>query len=830
MLRKSVASLVFAVLMLIPSLVHTAGLTIGSGSEIDLTSATLNVSGDIANTGTLTVGSGSVALTGNWSNSGTFTSGTGTVTFNGTNQSISGTTTFYNLTKNVTSAATLTFQNGSANKTTITNTLDLQGASGQLLSLRSDTAGSQWEFDPQGTRTIQYLDVKDSNNVSATNINAVGQNCTDSENNTKWSFTQLTSGTYYVNIASGNDSNSGSSANPWKTFHYSVDRINNAAAGTYILIMAAGTYSIDNGEADTEITLSQSNVTIVGADDHTIGANNTTTTIDGTSATAWTKSVEVTGSSVIIKGVSITNFSDDGGGSGIEISGGTGNKVLNCKVFSNDTGIKIDTSSAFKVRFCEIYSNANDGLYVESSTDGEIYRNTIYLHQGSADNGVYVVNCSPAIKRNKIYDNDAGIRVKASGGGTASPDIRNNVIYENTDYVMNYGILVRSLNGTASPTIYHNSIDGGTGDGIALEWVSTSTLAPAIKFNIITRCDEVGIDANTGATCAPDYNDVWGNTENYDGTICTAGTNDISQDPQNGTAGPLPSNSPCVDAILTNVGDNTTMDYLGYKRPKGSGYDMGAYEYIAQQTYSDTLPGGSGAVTDYDIFTIPLDIGTGANMQSTMEGTLGTYDRTKWRVFSYTTNGDVEMTTQTFDDILIKPGLGLWGITVLTDTISFTGTLAPDAIYYDIELDPGWHLFAVPWKDTDINLGRIYVTDGVNQYTITDGSNTLTLQKIWDYTSNGYVERTATDFSLGDGVGFYIKVLGTKNVILSIPPNNSSDPPNNSSVSTSHAISYGFPESVRLPDDSETPPLPTGSYGPMPDIKANGKKGASNRL
>ena len=189
------------------------------------------------------------------------------------------------------------------------------------------------------------------------------------------------------------------------------------------------------------------------------------------------------------------------------------------------------------------------------------------------------------------------------------------------------------------------------------------------------------------------------------------------------------------------------------------------------------------------------------------------------------------MNTQAFASLDIKPGLGLWGITTLTNTISFSGTLAPDAIYYKIELAPGWHLFAVPWKDTSINLGKIYVTDGINQYRITDTDppNTLTQQKIWDYTgtgpTNGYEERTDTDFSLGDGVGFFIKVLGSANIILSIPPDNDSASPNNSSSSSSLALNYGSQESVRLSDDSEPPPLPGGSYGPMPDIRANGKSG-----
>ena len=641
----------------------------------------------------------------------------------------------------------------------------------------------------------------------------------------------VTAGTYYVDIASGNDSNAGTSANPWKTLHYAIDQINGGAAGTYILIMAAGTYSIGNGESVATLIISQSNVTISGADHYTIGTGTTLIDGTGTSTDDWVYAINITGSNITIKDLSIKNFSATGQ-HGIYMSASTGTEVYNCKISNNDTGIHIAAGSdAFKIQFCEIHSNNKDGLYVIGSTDGEIYRNIIHTHQTTDAEGIYVNGCSPAIKRNKIYDNKTGIKVYANS--TASPYISNNIIYETTGNVMNYGIRVYGDGGTASPTIYHNTIDGGSGDGIAIETGSSSTLEPVIKYNIITRCDAVGIDAAvTGYTI--DYNDVWNNNPNYNAGTTHLG-HDISQDPMNGPPEyKLASNSPCINTIPSTdpPGDPVTMDYHGYSRPGGTtstSKDMGACEYIAQQTYSDTLPGGTGLVTDYDIFTIPLDLGTGQDMLNTMEGTLGSYNQATWRVFAHTTNGDIEMNTQAFASLDIEPGMSFWGITVLTDAISFTGTLVPDAIYYDIELAPGWHLIAVPWKDTNIDLGKIYVTDGVNQYAITDASNTLTQQKIWDYTgtgpSNGYEERTATDFSLGDGVGFYIRVLGSSNIILSIPPNNSSDPPNNRSVSTSHVVIYESLESVRLPDDSEPPPLPSGSYGPMPDIKANGKSG-----
>ena len=646
----------------------------------------------------------------------------------------------------------------------------------------------------------------------------------------------VVAGTYYVDIQNGSDSNAGTAAAPWKTLHYAIDRINGGATGTsalpYALIMAAGTYSISNGESAATLIVSQSNVAIIGPDHHTIGAGAAIIDGTGTSINDWIYGINPTGSNITIKDLSIKNFSATEQ-HGIYMSASTGTEVNNCKISNNDTGIELAAgSNTFKIQFCEIYENTTDGLNVLSSTDGEIYRNTIYRHQGTGDDGIAVFGCSPSIKRNKIYDNDTGIRVEANS--TASPDIRNNVIYETTDYTMNYGILVKAADGgEAKPTIYHNSIDGGSGDGIAIEMGtgSPSTLAPVIKYNIITRFDTVGevpsigIDGAAGTTCSPDYNDVWGNTQNYDGNVCTAGANDISQDPENGTAGPLASTSPCVDAIPIEdpTIDDTEMDYLGYKRPKGSGYDMGAYEYVGTQSYTGTLPGGTGIVTDYRIFTIPLDIGTGQDMLNTMEGVLGSYNPATWRVFAHTTSGDVEMNTQAFKSLDLKSGIGLWGITVLTNSINYTGKLAPDAIYYKMELAPGWHLIAVPWLSTSIQLDKIYVTDGVNQYAITDTSNTLTEQEIWDYTG-GYTKRI-TGFSLAAGTGYYIKVLGTKNVILSIPPNDISLPPSNSSVSTSHAGSYESPQSVRLTDDSEPPPLPGGPYGPVPNIKANKEGG-----
>ena len=630
---------------------------------------------------------------------------------------------------------------------------------------------------------------------------------------------QICPGTYYVDIQNGSDSNTGTSASPWKTFHYAITRINGGGSGTYVLHVALGNY-MANEEANAAIILSQSNVTI-------IGASGSAPVLNGTGLSNWTKGIKITGSDVTLKNLYITGFSDYDD-TGIEFNSGSDNVVEDCRTYGNYQGINIgSTTSGNTIRGCESYQN--DYGMICYSSDNVVSQNTV--HNNTYD-GVWVRNSSPEISRNKIYDNANGISVYCNGSGTASPTIKNNLIYENTSGEVDYGITFNSNDtSTVNPKIYHNTIDGGTYEGILIEKNGTSTINPEIKYNIVTNFRQYGIK-NSGGSPTLDYNDVWHNgpsspfENNYLGCE-VIGSHAISQDPKYGSY-TLQSDSPCIGAIPASSGDPVTMDYPGYSRPRDSKFDMGAYEYIATQTDTYTLPGGTGLQTDYEIFTVPLDIGTGAAMRSTVEGTVGTYNPARLRVFARTTSGDIEMNTQAFASLDITPGMGFWGITVLTDTISFQGTLAPDAIYYRVELAPGWNLFAVPWPDTSIELGKIYVTDGVNQYAITNASNTLTDKYIWDYTgtgSSGYVQRSTSGFPLVAGTGYFIKVLGSSNIILAIPPDNDSTPPFNYSASASSAMSHESPESVRLPNDPEPPPLPDGSYGPVPDIKANGKSG-----
>lgn len=189
-------------------------IIVNNGANIVITnSATVNSTGDIENDSSNSKDGeialfGKLFIGGDWINSASnqaFTiDSTGSVTFNGINQSITGSTTFPNLIKNVTTSATLFFGAGSVNIITVTGGIDLQGISGANLSLRSSTPGTQWQFDPQGLRVFDYIDVKDSNNSNSTIIDVSTKQVINSGNNTNWKF-----GLVVTFIAQANGSISG---------------------------------------------------------------------------------------------------------------------------------------------------------------------------------------------------------------------------------------------------------------------------------------------------------------------------------------------------------------------------------------------------------------------------------------------------------------------------------------------------------------------------------------------------------------------------------------------------------------------------------------------
>ena len=666
---------------------------------------------------------------------------------------------------------------------------------------------------------------------------------------------QYSAGDYYA-AADNPLWGEGTQSNPWN-LHTAIHHINEGPAGTYTLNVAAGLYKVTGAtEPDESLIIMQDNVTIQGA-----GAGSTI--LDGTGASYWQVGIDIEASNAIIKDLGVKSFQQKG----IYIFSGTGNIIQACDVYENLLyGIYIESSASGNIIWnnCEVYRNGIGGIYISSSSNdnkiyenkasiydnGEwgisigdgadnniihsnsifwsgdagypqmigirlynagsgnrIYQNEIYGHSNLVtDSGIYIEDSSPIIKQNIVYDNKKGISVYDLGGN-ASPTIWNNLIYDTGSNRQDYGIYLYSeLAATVSPIIYHNTIDRGNSDGIFMEVGTGGNAAPDIRYNIITNFTQYGINSSGGSPTV-EYNDVFGNsTGNYGGDLADqTGTNgNISQDPLDASY-KLQLGSPCIDAIST---DPVTTDLPGYSRPKDSGYDMGAYEFVSDITHDHSVSGGSGVVTDYRIFTVPVALETGSALKAQMEAALGLYDSRVWRVFTWegTLSSYIEMDDPGFVDLKVYPGMAFWIISTGTDPISFSGQPAPDGGYVRVRLTPGWNMFALPWATASIDLDNFGVSDGIDNYLITGVNNNLTQGVVWDYTGSGPYsgyERLESGSSLQPGKGYWINVTAGVKASMLIPKDNLGG---YFGVSSSRGISG----SSTTTDSDEEPPSPPG--------------------
>ncbi len=244
--------------------INSSGKTFNLGADLDVNHNLTITAGTLDVTAAGCSGAScNINVAGTWNNADTFNARTGTVTLDGTNQSILGATTFYDLTKTITGASyTLTFENSQTQ--TIGHTLRLEGESGNLLLLRSDSDGTQWKIDPQGTRTVSYLDVKDSNNLNVTAI-ACSTGCVDAapgSTNTNWTFGGLT--LTVTGITASNKTYDGNTTAVLDTTNAVLVGIQNGDDVT--LVVAGATGSFANKNVGTGKTVTIAGLTLAGAD------------------------------------------------------------------------------------------------------------------------------------------------------------------------------------------------------------------------------------------------------------------------------------------------------------------------------------------------------------------------------------------------------------------------------------------------------------------------------------------------------------------------------------------------------------------------------------
>lgn len=160
-----------------------------SGSGSYTPNGNITVTGNFAQSAGTFVAPSGMTISGNFNRSGgTFTPGSGTVTFNDVSKTttLSGSTTFYNLTVS-TAGKTVVFPAGATQ--TVNGTLLIRGTQTVGVTLRSSSPGTQWNLDASTEQSVTYAIVSDSDACSGEIIQA--KNTEDEGNNECWEFGQI---------------------------------------------------------------------------------------------------------------------------------------------------------------------------------------------------------------------------------------------------------------------------------------------------------------------------------------------------------------------------------------------------------------------------------------------------------------------------------------------------------------------------------------------------------------------------------------------------------------------------------------------------------------
>ncbi len=189
--RRIVLSVLFFCIYVLSTCdIYSAGITVDNSTKLTVNGSTINIDDDLNISGIVAVPTGTITVGGNWTDTGEFfDAGSGTVSFNGVGnqQTITGTSTFFNLskiTKSGDNAGSLLIDINS--KQTITNSLELKGLNGNELSLHSSSSGSQFALVllDGGMQSLEFLNVKDANASGGQRLRPL--NSSDSGNNTNW--------------------------------------------------------------------------------------------------------------------------------------------------------------------------------------------------------------------------------------------------------------------------------------------------------------------------------------------------------------------------------------------------------------------------------------------------------------------------------------------------------------------------------------------------------------------------------------------------------------------------------------------------------------------
>ena len=404
--------------------------------------------------------------------------------------------------------------------------------------------------------------------------------------------------TYYVDV-NGNNANAGTSAQPWRTLQYAVDRV---VAGDTIIVRA-GTYAGfrigRSGTASAPITIKAE-----------AGARpllNAVSAANRHQSIVEVENFDATVAYVVIEGFEVSAAPRHG----IDLRITSYVTVRNC--LSHDNG-KTTRGDGIFTAFSdhpllegnECWTNSEHGIYHSNSADyptirgNKLYRNAnagLHMNGDLSQGGDGQISFG-LIEKNVIYENGAGGASGINCDGVSDSVIRNNLLYNNrASGISLYAI--DGAQGSSNNQVYHNTVVMAANARWAMNIPAstngqTNPVNNEIKNNIFIHPDTRGsitAYATTQGVLRSDYNLVVNRFSRDDGNsfIDFATWKTTGQDAHSivstsaalfvyAAAGNylLKSTAPALNAGVTGL--NVNEDLAGTARPQGSAPDLGCYE------------------------------------------------------------------------------------------------------------------------------------------------------------------------------------------------------------------------------------------------------------
>jgi len=279
-------------------------------------------------------------------------------------------------------------------------------------------------------------------------------------------------------------------------------------------------------------------------------------------------------------------------------------------------GIRTDGSSNyFRFKNLTIRNHQNQGILL-GGTGGNVEIDNIVSHDNGTSHGrhgIYIATSNNTIENSEFYNNfTSGIKL------IHSDKVGNNIVRNNNTHDNPTGIQFGIETDDANNYVYNNLVHDNTQYGIEL----TTSLSHYYVYNNTIYNNPLAFKfAHTAGGSGPAhdiyiYNNIFFNNDEainftsdafsnifirnnlfYWNDIDITDSNSISTQENNLFTNPLFSNlasddyhlseiSPAIDSGLSVT--EVAIDYDGVTRPKGDGYDIGAYEYPTSSNVAST--------------------------------------------------------------------------------------------------------------------------------------------------------------------------------------------------------------------------------------------------